>query len=280
VPTDTTYRRENVKKSLAQYFGLAFAITWLLDIPRLLADNNLAEIPGFLIFIQKNLAIFGPSLAAFILTFKSGGWQQVKRLWKRGWDFKSGKKWILVILLIQIGTNALTILIMQVTGHPIQWEYSQIPLQLVVPIFLAIYLLNGLPEEYGWRGYALDRLQTRWNALTASLILGFIHGIWHLPLHFMKGTTQEVIPIHEFILITMVGAIVYTWIYNSSKGNLFLMIFYHALGNTFGGLVPYWVSSEGRWIGFGVQLAIAVVIVIVYGAKNLATEAYKPNLEG
>lgn len=260
------------RRSLIQYFVLAFAITWLLDIPRLLSDNNLAEVPGFLIFLQKNMAIFGPFLAAFILTYQAGRWEAVKSLWKRGWKIKADKKWILYIFLIHSGMNALTILIMQLIGHPVQWEYTQIPLPLVVPIFLAIYLLNALPEEYGWRGYALDRLQTRWNALTASLVLGFIHGLWHLPLHFMIGTTQEVIPIHEFILITMVGAVIYTWIYNSTNGNLFLMIFYHALGNTFGGLVPYWVSSQGRLIGFGVQLALAIIIVLIFGAKNLSRQ--------
>jgi len=259
----------NQKQTLIGYFVLAFAITWLLDIPRLLADNNLAEVPGGLILIQ-NLAIFGPFLAAFILTYRAGQWDAVKTMWKRGWTLKADKKWILYILLLHLGINALTILVMQLIGQPVQWEYSQIPLPLVIPIFLGIYLLNALPEEYGWRGFALERLQTRWNALTASLILGFIHGIWHLPLHFMEGTTQEVIPIHEFILITMVGAVVYTWIYNSTNGNLFLMIFYHALGNVFGGLVPYWVSSEGRWVGFGVQLALAVGIVLIFGAKNLS----------
>lgn len=62
----------------------------------------------------------------------------------------------------------------------------------------------------------------------------------------------------------------YTWIYNSTNGNLFLVIFFHALGNTFGGLVPYWVTSQGRWIGFGVQLAVALIIVAVYGKKELS----------
>jgi membrane protease YdiL (CAAX protease family) len=259
-------------RSLVLYFVLAFAITWLLDVPRLLSDNNLAEVPGFLLFLQNNFALFGPFLAAFILTYQTGKWEGVKTFWKRGWKIKTDKKWILYIFLIHSGINALTILIMQLIGHPVQWEYSQIPLPLVVPIFLAIYLLNALPEEYGWRGYALDRLQTRWNALTASLILGLIHGVWHLPLHFMIGTTQEVIPIYEFILITVVGAVIYTWIYNSTNGNLFLMIFFHALGNTFGGLVPYWVSSEGRWVGFGVQLVFAIIIVLVFGAKNLSKQ--------
>lgn len=46
------------------------------------------------------------------------------------------------------------------------------------------------PEELGWRGYALDGLQARMNALFASLILGVVWSLWHLPLFFIKGTWQ------------------------------------------------------------------------------------------
>ena len=44
-----------------------------------------------------------------------------------------------------------------------------------------------LPEEIGWRGYLLDRLQERWNALTASLVLGLVCWTWHLPLFVLPG---------------------------------------------------------------------------------------------
>jgi membrane protease YdiL (CAAX protease family) len=38
--------------------------------------------------------------------------------------------------------------------------------------FLPLLILGPLSEEIGWRGYALERLQTRWNALTSSLMVG------------------------------------------------------------------------------------------------------------
>ncbi|MCP4289313.1 MAG: CPBP family intramembrane metalloprotease, partial [Gammaproteobacteria bacterium] len=117
--------------------------------------------------------------------------------------------------------------------------------------------------------FALDRLQLRWNALTASLILGFLWGLWHLPMHFMEGTTQAIIPVYQFILKQMVGAVLYTWIYNNTNRSVFPAMLFHALGNVFGGLVPFWVTNHGRWVNFGVELAIAGIVVAVYGAQKL-----------
>ena len=57
--------------------------------------------------------------------------------------------------------------------------------------FLPLLIIGPLSEEIGWRGYALERLQTRWNALTSSLIVGLVWALWHLPLFMMVGTSQH-----------------------------------------------------------------------------------------
>jgi membrane protease YdiL (CAAX protease family) len=250
------------------FFIIAFALTWLLQVPRLLADNNLAEVPAPFLLLNM-VAPFGPFIAAFYLVNRKQGRAGMQALWVRGWQFKVRWQWAAVILLLPLVTNGLTILIVNLLGGRIPWELQPLPPALAVPIFFAIYLTQALPEEYGWRGFALDRLQARWNALTASLVLGFLWGLWHLPLHFMTGTTQEVIPVPEFILKQMVGAIFYTWVYNNTNRNVFLAILMHAAWNVYGGLIPYWVTSQGRWINFSVELAAAGVIILYCGAQSL-----------
>lgn len=54
-----------------------------------------------------------------------------------------------------------------------------------------IFIFGPLPEDLGWRGYVLDELQERMNAVVASLVLGTLWAIWHLPLFFMNGTYQN-----------------------------------------------------------------------------------------
>lgn len=256
------------KNVLLKFFIITFTISWLLYLPRVLADNNLAAVPESLL-ILNSFAALGPFIAAFWLTYKAGGLGGMKSLWKRGWDFSFDKKWLLVILLFPTITSGLTILAAKLLGVQIRWDLAPLPLSFAVPIFFLIFITQALPEEYGWRGFVLDRLQLRWNALTASLVLGFFWGLWHLPLHFMIGTTQEIIPAYEFILKQMVGAIFYTWVYNNTNHNVFLAILLHAVWNVFGGLFPYWITGQGRWINFGVELFLAAVIILVYGAKTM-----------
>ena len=192
----------------------------------------------------------------------------MKQLWQRGWDFSFDKRWLVPLVGLPLLIMGFTIIGINLMGGSIDWQYG-IPPTMIVPVFLLIYLLNALPEEYGWRGFALGRLQARHSALMASLLLGVLHGLWHLPLHFIDGTTQQVIPVWEFILKVTVGAIIYTWLYNQSDGNLFVVSLYHALSNTLGGAVPFWITNQGRWINFGVELVMVIVIVVVYGAQRL-----------
>lgn len=257
---------------LIKFFVLTFAISWLLFLPSVLEDNGFAAMPASLTFLSS-IATFGPFIAAFWLTYRAGKKDAMKVLWKRGWNLNFDKKWLLIVLLIPIVASGLTILVANLLGVKIPWELAPLPLSFAVPIFFIFFLTQGLPEEYGWRGFALDRLQLRWNALTASLVVGFLWGLWHLPLHFMDGTTQEIIPVYEFILKQMVGAIFYTWVYNNTNRNIFLVILLHAVWNVFGGIFPYWITSQGRWVNFGVELALAAIIVAVYGAKTMVRES-------
>ena len=255
-------------RRLTQFFIITFAFSWLLWLPQVLKFNGFPELPD-IVGLPGKFAPFGPAVAAFYLVWKQDGKEGPKTLWLRGWRLNFKKIWLLPTLLLGPVTALLTVVILIAVQGSFSWEYG-IPAAMIVPVFLLIFFTNALPEEYGWRGFALDPLQKRTNALSASLILGAIWALWHLPLFFIEGTTQAAIPMYQYFLQTIVLAIFYTWLYNNTGGSVLIAILFHAVANTSAAVVPFWTTGLGRWINFGILIVTAVVILFIWGGKRLS----------
>jgi len=168
----------DTKKEILAFFIIAFAWMWLLNAPRVLASLEVIQISALLSTILGYSAVFGPGIAAFILTRIKSGKLGARSLWKKGWTVRFPKKWFIPALVLMPVMGSITVLILRLFEQPVPWEYGLSP-AMIVPIGLLIWLLGALPEEYGWRGYALPRLLERFTPLAASLILGLIWGLWH-----------------------------------------------------------------------------------------------------
>ena len=145
--------------------------------------------------------------------------------------------------------------------YPLPAELAVVgPWPLLPLVFLQTVLLGSpLGEEVGWRGYALPRLQRRTGPLTASLVLGVVWGLWHLPLvvtvgHPISGTFYG-----WFLLGIMADAVVFTWLYNHTGGSLLLAVLGHAsIAVTGLFLVPAPVTPL---LGLGLKLALVGVLL-------------------
>jgi membrane protease YdiL (CAAX protease family) len=256
---------KTTRGDLITFFAIAFGWMWLINLPRLLAAFGWVNIPGLLSTILGYLALFGPGIAAFFLTGIRSGRPGMKSLWRNGWQIKFEKKWLLPAILLIPFSGLITWLTLYLLDVPIEWQYGAPPAMLV-PIGLMIWLLNAYPEEYGWRGYALPQLLERFSPFAASIILGIIWGVWHLPLHFIPTTTQYVIPVWEFLVQTIVLSFLYTWLHLGTRGSLFIASLFHAFGNIAGAAIPYWTTTEGRWVSFSL-LFLFVVLVVVFSPQ-------------
>ncbi len=133
---------------------------------------------------------------------------------------------------------------------------------MLLNVFVATAFYGGpFGEEAGWRGFALPRLQARYSPLVASVILGLLWGFWHFPLHFRGMYDASFGAGIGGLVLRMAGnvtlAIVFTWLYNRSHGNLLLMVLLHTvINNTFGFWLPVHV---GLYVIIGV-----LVVVLVY----------------
>ena len=121
---------------------------------------------------------------------------------------------------------------------------------------------------------------TRFNALTASLILGLICGLWHLPLHFIEGTVQYGIPVYQFFLQQMLLAILYTWLYNHVQGSLLAIVVFHMWQDVTEYLVPlglYEGAADGLIVSAAVNWIVAAVLAAGWVKQALSQRRkYEP----
>jgi membrane protease YdiL (CAAX protease family) len=231
---------------IVAYFVLAYAGTWLVLLPVVLAQGNLGVLPYSMPFAVLAVlfilsAFTGPTLAAFVVTGATEGRAGVGRLLRRYVLWRVGPQWYLLVLFgyvafyLSVGGIALG-------GLPIETLAPKWPLLFTayLPAVLTFNLVTSLGEEPGWRGFALPHLQRKYGALPASLILGTLHAFWHLPVFFiaMLGFGQ-LAPQFFATWIPAVWAttIVWTWIFNSTKGSLLIAILLHAAFDAAGSFV-------------------------------------------
>jgi uncharacterized protein len=139
--------------------------------------------------------------------------------------------------------------------------------------FLPLLILGPLSEEIGWRGYALGRLQTRWNALISSLIIGLVWALWHLPLFLMVGTSQHELrlPFIGFLVGFMANSVFYTVLYNNTKQSLWSAILFHWLFTYATQVVISGVirSPLYNWLEYLPYVIMALFVLIIWGPRRL-----------
>lgn len=211
------------------YFLIAFGFSWLFWIPATFVNENILESPAAILLYIGGI---GPAVGGILLTYRNK--ESRKEYWRRVFDFKRiGAVWYPVILLAYPLITALLALVenglVQIT-QTLQESWAQ-PVRILT-FAISVFIFGPLPEELGWRGYALDGLQKRMNALNASLLLGAVWALWHFPLFFIEGTYQNGLGLGSaafwrFMLFAVVISVFFTWIYNNNQRSTLSAILFH-----------------------------------------------------
>jgi membrane protease YdiL (CAAX protease family) len=259
-----------------RYFALVFVLSWSFTIPAALSGVNLTDSP--LLMVVYALGGLGPAIAAILLTYLSRDRAAWRDYWRRIVDFKRiPLRWYGVIfLLVPAITATAALMDWFLGGRGIELElaarFLEQPL-LILPLVLFYLIFGPLPEEIGWRGYALDRLQVTWSALTSSLILGPAWALWHLPQFFIKGTYQRSLGFGStsfwiFMLSIMMLSILHTWIYNNTRRSTLSAILFHFVVNFTGELFALTTRAEA--LSFALTILAVLLVVAGWGPKRLA----------
>lgn len=251
---------KRTKKELVTFFIIVILVTWLLWLPSVLSTLGFA-VPTFLLIIAM-MASFTPSIVGLLLHKKYLGKAAFRQDMNKRLKFDFSKWWLIAIPVFFLIIGGLSYYLTHLLDSGFE-PTNTVPLLMTPLVFLQIFFIGGaLGEEFGWRGFAYPRIVLVMSPMLGTLIIGMIWSLWHLPLFFMEGTVQSNIPIWQFMLQNTLIAYFYTWLYTKVKGNLWLMIYLHAVANTSSAIFPYWQSNVGRLLGFAV---LSIACIALYG---------------
>lgn len=258
----------NVSKSrslltfIALLFGLSIPL-WVIG-----AKYDVQLFPGFKLF-QLPLAM--PAVAALILIYRESGKGGVLALLKRTYDVRKIKPkiWYLPILLIYPSIAFLGYWILRLSGASI--PAPQFSLAILLGYSTVFLMTFG--EELGLTGYAIDPLQQRYSALTSGILIGLIQAGYHIPGFIISGY-YSFDWIFWHVLYTMVGRVLFVWVYNNAGKSLFSMALFHW---TFGLYTILWPVTnlqeappvyDPRIAAF-ISISYVAMVTFLWGSKTL-----------
>ncbi|HUO91108.1 MAG TPA: CPBP family intramembrane glutamic endopeptidase [Rhizomicrobium sp.] len=246
---------------------LAFGITWGLAGYYILSPADAVSRLGPIGFTNPLifLAVWSPTLSAFIAVLIADGRRGLAEFWSRLTRWRIAPIWYAAAVL---GTAALALsaryLHSAVAGssQPQIFDVAQYPHWLFVGLVTLVADPGPLGEDPGWRGFAQPRMLARWNGLTVGILLGLIWGIWHLPSFFLPGMPQASISIPWFVACTVPISILMVWLSNRAAGSAIPAILVHWSLNRFNDF-----SGDGAMYMTAVYGAAALLVLLVEGPR-------------
>ena len=281
------YRR--CRNTLFFYFLIAYAGSWIISTPYTLSVWGILPGDYTILFILKPFA--GPTLAAIIMTIVTEGKIGLTRLKQSLRQRSASWRWYLFILL---GIPTLLLLGIIIQPGVITSFQGLTPTLLVTypAYFFIVYFGVAMPEEIGWRGFALPRMQPRYGPLWGTLFLGVLWAFWHLFFFLTPdhgggpGTSLSIVVTNFSIFFLMVVefAIITTWVFNHTGGSIFISNLVHAsidtpqlvwvplfLGSSIAGTTNSVVGETSLdlalLIGFGVPALL--ILIMTHGRLGL-----------
>ncbi len=256
------------RKSPLTFFLLVYGLSIPLWVIEIFID---AEGPlGFP--VTDVLAAFTPLVAASILVHKEHGRAGVKKLFRRIVDVDRIRKkvWILVVIFLPVLLYSLIYLTIDFSKLPMPGKWV-VPFGSI-PMLFALFFLGAVVEETGYMGYAINPMQARFGALSASILIGLPWAVWHYPSIVHQG--HNLTWIVWATLGTVAVRVLIVWVYNNTQKSLFACILFHALLNLGRPLFPADTSHnplvDYPAVHYSVLAIVAVLVVFGWGTKTLA----------
>ncbi|MED9903719.1 MAG: type II CAAX endopeptidase family protein [Lachnospiraceae bacterium] len=277
-------RKHMSDKCLLLFFVLTLLWTWICGFIPVIFDFTGTPAGTFLFYFGGGT----PSVVALFFVFLTYSKEKRKDYFRRCFSFKyMGWKWPLITICV---FSAITIISLSIGVGLLKYDmptmdfmHAIIDNPIMLLLVLLISLISGpLNEEFGWRGYALDKLLLRFGFWGASTILGFIWGIWHLPWYFTPGQAQynllqdSVFHAIMFIPSVMMLSSFVTFVYIKTKRSILAGALVHMFSNLIGSQLLSSYSTEiSMIIRYANMVFFAIIMLYVFFSKKFENEVEK-----
>ncbi|MFF3228178.1 type II CAAX prenyl endopeptidase Rce1 family protein [Nocardia suismassiliense] len=252
---------------LVAFLVLAFVLTWMWWIPAGLIEQGIIAtgIPTMALLMLGGL---GPMAAALVCSSSALGGQGTRRFLRNAFRWRAPRR-IYFLATVLIAVSVLGTIPLQLAIGA-EWDSAGLLTSMfaLVPTFVFTFVLGGgIDEEFGWRAFALPRLQASSPPWSANLILGVVWSLWHLPLWWNPAVAQYDSNYPMYIVSTTGFSFVLGWLYNSSQGNTMVVVVAHTVANVSYGLQATALDPVFQWIDVVVMGSAGLAIVIATRGK-------------
>jgi len=250
------------------YFWAAFIISW--------AGSLLTEGPTFLrgdaVELQDLLVIgivvlAGPCLAGLAMSYLVDGRAGLRDLFSRMVRWRVGGRWVAPLLVFPV-------LLLAVSLALSAWVSPELAPGFFAP-GIVMGLLAGAIEEIGWTGYAFPKMESKRSIVSTSLLLGFLHALWHVVPDYLANVHafgEHWLPYFVGFFVHVVALrVLIVWVYVNTKSLLLAQLMHASSTGFFGILIPIVIAPASRSIFYRVYAvalsAVAVVVIARYGGR-------------
>ncbi|MDT3437685.1 type II CAAX endopeptidase family protein [Haloarcula sp. 1CSR25-25] len=249
------------------FVTLTFVLTWLpwITVAWMLRTGR-PPIVATLVLIGG----FGPFLAAVLVAAAGGD--------LRSWlgnlvDVSAPLSVWTAAVLVPVALYVLALGVLLLFGGG--FDRANVLPAAAVPAVVFATLIRGGLEEPGWRGLALPVLQRSIGAFWASIAIGVIWALWHVPLFLMPGSSQAGTPFWLYAPVVVGISVIASWLYNAAGGRVLIPVGFHTLSNAVSVTTATGVVGDEVVSQVGLLVAVwAVVAILVwqYGTERLASK--------
>ena len=233
--------------TLRLYLRIVFGWCWGLGLVMLMARN--AGAPDVVVSALWMVAVGGaPALAAIVAARSLGPWS-LRAYASRLFDHRGSAAWLVGVPCAVFALHGVAAALSGAEWH---WRGAA---ELASAVAATTLADPGPLEEFGWRGFLQPLLQNRLQPLAASIVVGVIWGLWHLPVLVLPGFPQSesslplVVLVARFLAQTTALSVLMGIVLNRTRGFVIPAMLAHwaanqgAAGHVFGFDMTAWTLT-------------------------------------